>query len=219
MRAARLAVVVMSALSLGACEAKVATAEIAPTKLAFNNAGEGKSLMLTLKDSDGNAIEGTRPTAWTSADPKIAYVDENGMVKSAGTGTTTITAKVEEVSASVPVEVTLLKQVQLRTIALVLVAGSQSEALAVNYMNERGEPLTPDFEKIPAWKPAWKSANSAVATVDARGVVTGVTAGTTIITAHVGDLKTELTLTVNPPPDAPPLVPEAPAPGTPAPKK
>jgi uncharacterized protein YjdB len=107
----------------------------------------------------------------------------------------------------------LLKQIQLQSIALVLVAGTKSEPISMNLLNERGEPLTPDFEQTPTWKPVWSSGDAAVATV-ADGVITAVAAGTTVITATVGDLKSELTLTVNPAPEPEP----APAP-EPEPKK
>jgi uncharacterized protein YjdB len=213
MRHVHVAVVVASALIAG-CEAKVASIEVAPAKLSFSAAGEGKTLVVTLKDDEGNPIEEARPIAWSSADAKIARVDDKGNVKAAGTGTTTITASVEEQSAKATVDVVILKQIQLQSIALVLVAGTSSEPITMNFMNERGEPLTPDFEKRPAWKPVWKSGDAAVATVNEAGVITAVAAGTTLITATVGDLKSELTLTVNPPPEPEP----APAP-EPAPKK
>lgn len=211
MHAVRPVVLAAVALALSACEAKVATFEIAPTKLTFSNTAEAKNLTVTLKDKSGAPIEEARTVTWTSADPKVARVDEKGTVKSGGSGTTTITAKVDELTATASVDVVVLKQIQVQAIALVLVAGGKSEALGVNFMNERGEPLAPDFEKRPAWKPVWKSADAAVATVDDSGVITGVAAGTTVVSAHVGDLKTELTLTVNPAPDTP--APEAPPPG------
>lgn len=201
-------VLVVASILLGGCQAKVAAVEVSPAKLSFSAAAEGKTLIVSLKDADGNPIEDPRPIAWTSADPKVAQVDDKGNVKAAGTGNTTVTATVEEQSATAAIEVVILKQIQLQGIALVLVAGTSSEPISMNFLNERGEPLTPDFEKRPAWKPVWKSGDPAVATVTDAGVVTAVAAGTTVITATVGDLKSELTLTVNPPPEPEP----APAP-------
>jgi uncharacterized protein YjdB len=197
-------VVVLASAWLAGCEAKVASIEVAPTKLSFNAAGESKTLVVTLKDEEGNPIEEARPVAWTSADAQVARVDDKGNVKAVGTGTTTITATVEGQSAQAAVEVVILKQIQLQSIALVLVAGTSSEPITMTFMNERGEPLTPDFEKRPAWKPVWRSGNTSVATVNEAGVVSAVAAGTTVITASVGDLKSELTLTVNPPPEPEP---------------
>jgi len=213
MRQVHVVLVVASAFFAG-CQAKVASVEVAPAKLSFSASAEGKTLVVTLKDGDGNPIEEARPIAWKSADPKVAKVDEKGNVKAVGTGTTTITATVEEQSGSVAVDVVILKQIQLQSIALVLVAGTSSEPITMNFLNERGEPLAPDFEKRPAWKPKWTSGNPAVATVTDAGVITAIAAGSTVITAQVGDIKSDLTLTVNPPPEPEP----APAP-EPEPKK
>jgi uncharacterized protein YjdB len=196
--------------ALAGCEPKVASIEVAPAKVTFSSAAETKTLVVTIKDSDGNPIEGARPVTWAIADQNVARVDEKGNVKAAGTGTTTVTATVEEQSAKATVEVVILKQIQLQSIALVVVAGTSSEPIRMNFMNERGEPLSPDFDKQPAWKPTWRSGNDAIATVNGDGVITGVSAGTTVITATVGELKAELTLTVNPPPDAPPPTGETP---------
>jgi uncharacterized protein YjdB len=212
MRHVPIALVVASVLFAG-CQARVASVELTPPKLRFNAIADGKTLIVTLKDADGNPIEEARPVAWTSADPKVAKVDDKGNVKATGTGATTITATVEELSATAKVDVVILKQIQLQSIALVLVAGTKSEPISMNLLNERGEPLTPDFEQTPTWKPVWSSGDAAVATV-ADGVITAVAAGTTVITATVGDLKSELTLTVNPAPEPEP----APAP-EPEPKK
>jgi uncharacterized protein YjdB len=212
MRHFPIALAVASALLAG-CQAKVASVELTPPKLSFSAIAEGKTVVVTLKDADGNPIEEARPVAWTSADPKVAKVDDKGNVKATGSGATTITAAVEELSATVKVDVVILKQIQLQSIALVLVAGTKSDPISMNLLNERGEPLTPDFEKNPAWKPVWSSGDAAVATVS-DGVITAVAAGTTVITARAGDLKAELTLTVNPAPEPEP----APAP-EPEPKK
>lgn len=196
--------------ALAGCEPKVGSVEMSPSKLSFSSAAEAKALVVTIKDGDGNPIEAQKAVTWEVADQNVARVDEKGNVKAAGTGTTTVTATVEEHSAKAAIEVVILKQIQLQSIALVVVAGTSSEPIRMNFMNERGEQLTPDFEKQPAWKPTWRSGNEAIATVSGDGVVTGVAAGTTVITATVGELKAELTLTVNPPPDAPPATGETP---------
>lgn len=181
------------------CPAKVATVEISPPKVELRSDNQTKQLSATAKDLEGNVLEGERVVAWKTADPAVATIDSAGMVKPAGTGTTTVTATIEEQSASIPIAVILLKRIQLQSPAMVVVAGVPSEPLALNFMNERGEPLPPEDRKV-----RWKTADPAIAVVSDAGVVTGVTAGSTLLTAEVNELKAEMTVTVNPPPEPEP---------------
>ena len=193
-------------ISTAGCPAKVATIEIAPAKVDLRSDTQTRVLTATPKDEAGAAIEGERVTTWSSADVGVVIVDTSGKVKPTGSGTTTVTATIEEKTASVPVTVILLKRIQLQSPAMVIVAGTPSEPLALNFMNERGEQIAPDGQKI-----SWKTADPAVAKVSETGVVTGIAAGSTLLTAEVPPLKAEMTVTVNPPPEAVP----APVPGAP----
>ncbi|MDP2341095.1 MAG: Ig-like domain-containing protein [Deltaproteobacteria bacterium] len=191
------------------CPAKVATVEVTPPKVELRADSQSQVLMATPKDAEGMAIEGERPVTWKSGDPAVATVDSGGKVKPAGSGATTITATIEEQSASIPVTVVLLKRIQLQSPAMVIVAGVPSEAIALNFMNERGEVIDAN-----GLKAKWKTADPAIANVNEAGVVTGVAAGSTLLTAEVKDLKAEMTVTVNPPPEPPPPeTPPAPEPG------
>ena len=198
----------VSALALvvvvAGCQAKVAAIDIAPQKLEIRSDAESKKLSATPKDKDGAAIEEERPVTWKSGDPAVATVDATGTVKPAGSGNTTITATIEEISANVPVTVVLLKRIQLPSPAMVVIAGVPSESLTVNFMNERGEPIEVKDAKV-----TWKTNDAAIATVSDTGVVTGVAAGSTLLTAESKELKAEMTVTVNPAPEPVPA-PDAP---------
>ena len=201
------AVVVLSSVgSLTACETKIASIDITPPKVELKADNESKQLSATPKDKDGTAIEDERVAVWKSADPAVATVTATGLLKPAGSGSTTVTATIEEVSASVPVSVVLVKRMQLPSPAMVLVAGVPSEALTVNFMNERGERIEMDA------KVRWKTSDPAIATVTDAGVVTGVVAGSTLLTAEAKELKAEMTVTVNPAPEAVPVPVPAPEP-------
>jgi len=205
-----LAVAVLAVTGLAGCPAKVVSLEIAPPKVELRQDTASKKLTVTKKAEDGTAVEDDEKTVtWASADPAIATVDANGTVKPAGSGKTKVTATLDTISASVPVEVLLLKRLQLPAPAMVVTAGVPSEALAVQFLNEKGEPVTPDAKDAVV---SWASADAAVATVTPQGVVQGVAAGSTMITATAGELKAEINLTVNP---APAPVDGAPAPTTP----
>lgn len=199
----RLFAVVPAVVVLSACPAKVASIEVAPAKLSFDAEAASKPLTATLKDADGAAIEqGDKVIAWTSKDPAVATVDANGAVRPAGSGTTIVTAAYEEVSGTAAVDVVLLKRIQLQSPAMVLVVGTPSDALALNFMNERGEPIAIDAEKGPKWPIVWKTADPAIASVNEKGVVTPVSPGSTTLTVEANELKAEMTITVNPAPEA-----------------
>lgn len=202
-----------AAVMFAGCPAKVATIELAPPAVSFDSDATTKTIVATLKDGDGADIAEERPLTWTSKDPAVATVDK-GVVKPVGSGATEVTVSVEGVTATAKVDVVLLKRIQLQTPAMVLVAGSPAEKLALNFMNERGEPI--DAAKAAKWKPVWKVADAAVATVDDTGTLTAVAAGSTTLTVTVNEFNTEMKITVNPAPDAA-AVPGAPAPGAPAP--
>jgi uncharacterized protein YjdB len=196
----------------------VASVEITPPKLLLRSESKTQRLTATPKDEDGNPVEGERPVTWASADPAIAAVDAQGLVKPTGTGKTTITATIEDHSASIEVDVLLVKAIRLPSLAAVVVVGRPSEPFAVVFTNEKGEPITPDAS---VGGVTWKMENPAVATVSETGVITGVTSGSTTLTVSTKELKAEMTVTVNPAPETAPTdggaAPEAPKDGAAAP--
>ena len=198
----RLCLCLPAAFVLTACPAKVASVDVLPSKVSFDSEAANRNLSVTLKNADGAAIDGQKPTTWTSKDPAVAMIGPDGIVKPVGTGSTTITATVDEVSGIAAVEVLFLKRIQLQTPAMVVLAGVPTDPLVLNYMNERGEPVVMDAAATAKWPSAWKTADAAVATVDSRGVVTGVAAGSTTLHVVVNELKAEMSITVNPSPDA-----------------
>ena len=206
----RLCLCLPAAFVLAACPAKVASVEVTPAKVSFDSEAATRTLAATLKDADGAVIEEQKPTTWASKDPAIATVGADGIVKPVGTGSTVVTATVDEVSGTAAVDVLLLKRIQLQTPAMVAVVGVPNAPLTLNYMNERGEPVVLDAAAQAKWPAEWKTSDAAVATVDAKGVVTGVAAGSTMLHVVVNELKAEMSITVNPAPDTvvAPVVPE-----------
>ena len=110
---------------------------------------------------------------WTSSNPNVASIDQDGVLEALDEGETTITLTVGEQSVSVNITVLLKAET-----AKVSVAGTQTleiggtgqlEATIVNSNNKSG------FN--------WSSSNELVATVSQDGVVTGVGGGLCTITA------------------------------------
>jgi uncharacterized protein YjdB len=188
----RLACLFVAVFVASGCPAKVATIEVTPAKTLIKNEADTKTLIATPKDADGTAIEGKVPT-WSSSDPAVAAVDSSGKVKPAGTGKTTITAKIDEMSGTAEVEVKLLKSIKLESPAMVIKAGVANPPLKVAFMNEKGEPVELADAKV-----EWKSADPNIATVGPDGAVKGVAPGSTTVNARVNELSADVAVTVNP---------------------
>lgn len=178
---------------LAGCPAKVASVEVAPTKLSFKSENDQKVLKATAKDEGGTALADKVPV-WKSSDPAVATVSSDGSVKAAGSGKATITATIEELSGTATVEVQLLKSIKLEAPAIVVTIGTPAPPLRVSLMNERGEPINVADAKI-----AWKTSDAAIATIAADGTVSGVAPGSTLLVASINDLKAEAAVTVNGP--------------------
>src|SRR3989442_13179944 len=66
---------------------------------------EARHQLLAEASVDGHQEDWTRTAAWTSSNPKIARVDQTGLVTPVADGTVTITAKAQSQSASAPLPV------------------------------------------------------------------------------------------------------------------
>src|SRR2546425_610303 len=69
------------------------------------NGPESRHQLLAEASVDGRQEDWTRDAAWTSSNPKVATVDQTGLVTPVTDGTTTITAKAKGQSASAQVRV------------------------------------------------------------------------------------------------------------------
>ena len=117
---------------------------------------------------------------WTSSDPAVATVDDNGKVTAIKAGTASITAKATDGSNySVTCVVTVTGEPKMDTIlklnktATSITIGQVETLLAIT--------------NSPAV--TWSSANTNVATVDSNGNVIGIQKGTATITATTADGK------------------------------
>lgn len=149
-------------------------------------AGQTVTDQLTIDWSPKNTTEDTT-ISYTSNNPRIATVNNNGLVTAVAPGQTTIVAKLGSHTFNVEVKVTApLESISLNKDNLSLSIG-QSDTLVVSY----NPSYTTDDKKV-----TWTSENDGIARVDENGKVTAVSSGTVKITATVGNKKATATVKV-----------------------
>lgn len=133
-------------------------------------------------------VDGPVELAYTSADPAVATVDENGVVTGLRNGETTVTVAVPGSSLKDVCVVSVgdtVQSVSLSSAEAVLEPGQRLRLVAGTWPNPVGNPYTV----------AWQSDDESVAVVE-DGVVTALTAGAVYITATVGGKQARCAVTV-----------------------
>ena len=148
---------------------------------------EGETTMLHAYVLPWNATDKT--VTWTSSDPSVATVDQDGKVTALTEGTATVTAQAADKTASCAVtvkkSVVPVESVTLNTNILELKEGDTATLHAtVSPWNATDQTVT------------WTSSNPSVASVDQNGKVTALQEGTAVITAKAGDKTATCSVTV-----------------------
>lgn len=168
------------------CEVTVQKDEGATTGVKLNHSSltlkaGGPTASLTAAVSPSDATD--QNVTWSSDDPGVADVDDNGVVTPVVAGKTKITVTTEDGSFTDACDVTVqdgdihVTGVKLNRSAMTLKAGGDTETLtaAVSPFNATDRNIS------------WSSDDPGVADVDDNGVVTPVAAGTAMITATTED--------------------------------
>ncbi|MCM1154223.1 MAG: Ig-like domain-containing protein [Roseburia sp.] len=158
----------------------------APTKPTMASVSGGG----TIQVGQTCTVSGTTNPAggtiiWSSSNTTVATVDSSGKVTGVSAGTADITGTIDGSSMSCTVTVAsaeiVYKSVTISGTATVQVGKTTTLTAATD---PAGGTVT------------WASADSKIATVDAAGVVKGVAAGTVKITASIGGVSKDCTVTV-----------------------
>ncbi|MFI5303484.1 MAG: Ig domain-containing protein [Nitrospiria bacterium] len=143
---------------------------------------------------NGGTTDISSLTTWTSSNPSVANVYNFGYALAFGSGATLITATLDGVSASTPLNVSpvvSLKSITITPANLTLPAGASQQFTATgNYYDGSSNNLNLYV--------TWNSDNPAVSFANINGVVTGIAGGTSHITASVGSFVGSTVLTVSP---------------------
>ena len=150
-------------------------------------------LVVTSVDVNGvGTLLSNSRVAFSSDNPAVATVDNNGVVTGLGTGTAHITGSYNGQSFTSTVTVIGVESITLSpTTATLAIGGQVQTAVTSNYNDDSTQPVA-------ASDATFASDNTAIATVDKNGVVTAVSAGTTLITATYQNFKAATTITVSP---------------------
>lgn len=141
----------------------------------------GQTLQLTATVSPTNADN--KNVSWTSNNPTVANVDQNGLVTAYSAGNATITVTTEDGSKTATCTVTVTEPA-----APVAVTGVSLNKSTTSIYVGASETLTATVAPADATNKAvtWSSNNTSVASVN-NGVVTGVAIGQATITAKTVD--------------------------------
>jgi len=167
------------------------------TSLDFNDINKTSTLIATI--TPDNTTQ-SKTITWTTNNPNVAIVDQNGKVTSKGVGIACITAKTSNgktatCQVNVVVPVIAITQVTLNKTNVTINKGTNYTLTAT---------ITPS-NTTQSKTITWSSNNDAIATVDSNGKVTGKSAGRAYITAKASNGKMATCVVIVPGSEAYPI--------------
>ena len=147
------------------------------------------ALAVEIKDARGNAAN-LKPK-WMSGDPKVATVDANGVVTSAGEGRTTIIASLGNDQSSASDVRVLHREISTFEISPLTLIIRIGETQRINAVVKDASGMAVEDAAL-----AWTSSEPKIATV-ANGAVVGLARGTAVITVATSSRTLTATAIVN----------------------
>ena len=171
-----------------ACKITVTASAVPVTSISLDKTtlalAEQDTYQLTATVKPDNATDKT--VTWSTANAAIATVSNNGLVTAVAEGTTTITAKAGDKTATCSVTVSK-KVIPVTSVTLNKTSEQETFQLSATVSPDNATDKTV----------TWSSSNTAVATVSSNGLVTAVQEGSATITAKAGDKTATCTVTVS----------------------
>lgn len=194
-------VVVAASLSATSCESTIGGDSEPVDRIALSpttgsvQVGGAITLAAQVLDAAGNPMR-DRKIVWSSEDPRIATVNESGVVVGVAAGSVLIAASSGGKSASAAISVSSRPVTLVRlTPASGTIAVGNTGTLTAEAFDAAGDPAN----GLPV---TWKSSNESVATVNNAGAVTGVVTGAVTITATISGRDGTAAITIVPQPVA-----------------
>lgn len=165
------------------------TLTLVPSDVTLPGIGQLSQLQRNIKDDNGNAVVG-QMVMFSSSDPNVAAVDNNGTVRAIGAGSAVITARTQALTATakVTVQLPVFDKLEVKPKApLKLKVGKTEHLTAIPTAAGK------DVTGVPV---KWMSDHPEVATVTAAGDVQAVKKGKATLTASAGDKSEKVMVTV-----------------------
>src|SRR5262249_29227072 len=152
-------------------------------------AGTSVPVTFAVKDSSRKPVD-LKP-AWSTSDPKIATVSEEGVVTSVAPGQTTIVGKIGDIQGGCDVVVALrpIARLEIRPATALSRVGETQKFEVIAY--------GPDGVAIPEVAAVFRVCGASVGSGGAAGVASGRKAGAAKIRVELAGQKAEATLLVN----------------------
>ncbi len=171
---------------------------ITPANPSIASVGTSQQFTATGMYTDSTTRNLTSTASWSSSVSTVATVDSTGLAHSAATGSTTIIAKVGNISGTTTLTVTAAALVSIKikpATALIPLGTTQAFTSTGNYADGTTHDLTSSVY--------WGSSAGTVSTIsNATGTVglsTSVAVGSTTISATSGSVSGTASLTITPP--------------------
>jgi hypothetical protein len=162
--------------------------EIDPRRPRLTHKGETVRLHGRLLDRGGKQFATERP-AWSSRDPFVAAVDKEGLVAALSSGQTVVTARWNELTAQVRVEVDLVEALRVTPARVELTVSGEPVKVEVVALGLEGRPQPDRVIHLTSDSPA-------VARVDPEGKVWGLAPGEAVLRARLDDKEAEVRVVV-----------------------
>lgn len=149
------------------------TQQVEQIKMDFDKVtlSVGDEYRLTAVISPANATN--KNVKWSSSNPNVVTVDDNGMLKAIGSGSATVIVQTEDGGYIDMTNVTVLQPVSSITLSQTEMSVKKG---TVFWLNATITPDTADNKKV-----TWSSSDTSLATVDPDGKVTTLAVGTVTI--------------------------------------
>jgi uncharacterized protein YjdB len=145
------------------------------------------------KFSDGTVADISSQVTWKSSDTTMGVMNSAGVMTGVKAGSVTVSATQGTITGSMAVTVTQVSLVSISIGGNGSLSAGASEQLSAqgSYTDSSTQTLTSQV--------AWKSSDTSIATVSSNGILTALKAGTVSITATMGSVTANASVTVTSP--------------------